>query len=220
MEALFRQLVVGVVPQLVPPAALPRDALQRAFLDIGEEYPYQQFQVLPGDSGAQLSNSPSDLVIMQPGVFQVQTPVELTPELARTKAQAILNTVSKRLKVENYLTCGIKVVAHVSAPGPVPDAKAFISGQVMRAGELAHELGPNFYGGGVKYRSFSDDLSLEENLSLEPWIGDNQFIYVDFDVQRRIPFQGLGDLSAWLDDAFSFVSGPTMRVIDEQAGNS
>lgn len=220
MEPLYRRLVVGLVPQPseVPPAPFNKEDLQRVFFDVSQDYPYQQFHFLPGESGMQLTNSPEDLVVIQPGLFQVQAPVDLTPERAREKAVDIQKIIATRLRARSFLVAGIKVVAHVPAPGDRPDAKAFVTDQLMReAGAAAQDLGPDFFGGAIRYRALADDNLREEVLSIEPFVNDNSYIFVDYDVQRRQPFQDLDVLADWIDEAFSFVSGPTMRILEERA---
>jgi hypothetical protein len=215
MEALFRHLVVGVVPQprQVPPAPFRNEDLQRVFTEVGRDYPYQQFSFLPGEGGAQLANSPEDVVLIQPGLLQVRTPV-MTPEQARQKVVTIMEAVAKRLELREFLACGIKVVSHVPAPGGQPDAKAFVTQQLMKPGEQAEDLGPGFFGGGIKYRRFDEAEGLmEEVLLIEPFVGDNAYLFIDYDVQRRAPFRGLDELSGWIDDAFEFVRGPTMTIL-------
>ena len=219
MEPVFRQLIVGLIPQpsAVPPAPYPMEELEQVVFEITQDYPFQQFDFLPGETGLQLTNTPSDVVIVQPGLHQVQAPVELTQERAREKAATIIDRISKGLNTADYLAYGVKVVAHVPLPGAHPDGKRFVSEKLMRTEDLARELGPDFFGGGVKYRSISDDAALEEVLLVEPFVPDNSLVFVDFDVHRRRPFSGLDQLDTWIANCFSFVSGPAMRILEEHA---
>jgi hypothetical protein len=218
-EPLFKALVVGLVPQprQLPPAPYPREDLQRLFVDVTREYSYQHFEFLPGEAGAQLVNSQEDRVVVQPGLLQLQLPVELTPDAARERAVWIARTVADRLQVEGFLQCGIKVVSHVAAPGDSPNAKEFISHRLMRGAEQAAELGAGYFGGGVKFRRIDEDQGREENLLIEPFIRDNRYVFVDYDVARSAthqPFRGLDEVASWLDNAFAFVRGPTMSLLE------
>lgn len=219
LEPVFRQLIVGLIPQpsAVPPAPYPMEELEQVVFEITQDYPFQQFEFLPGEIGLQLTNTPSDVVVVQPGLHQVQTPVELTPERAREKAATIIDRISKRLKTADYLAYGVKVVAHIPLPGADPDGKRFVSEKLMHAEELARVLGPDFFGGGVKYHSISDDAELEEVLLLEPFVADNSLVFVDFNVHHQRRFSGLDQLGTWIDNCFSFVSGPAMRILEEHA---
>lgn len=214
MEPLFQHLIVGLVPlpRENPPAPFRREDLQRVFADVGRDYPYQQFSFLPSDAGAQLANSPEDAVMIQPGLLQVRTPV-MTAEHARQKADAILEAVARRLELREFLGCGIKVVANVAAPGGAPDAKSFVTLQLMKPGEQAEELGPGFFGGGIKYRRIDGQERMEEVLLIEPLVADNSLLFIDYDVQRGGPLQGLDEVPSWIDEAFEFVRGPTMTIL-------
>ena len=211
MEPLFRQLVVGLVPQptQIPPAPFAREDLQRAFFDVTREHPYQQFAFLPGDSGAEFANSVEDGVAVQPALIQVRTPVDLTPERAREKAIDVVRVLRKRLAIASFLLCGIKVVAHVPAPG---EARTFVAERLMREAERIEELGPHYFAGGLKYRSLEDEGLVEGVLLVEPLIQDDKLIFIDYDIQRRTPSDG-SQLGEWIDDAFAFVRGPAIQLL-------
>jgi hypothetical protein len=217
VEPLFSSLVVGLVPQprQTQPGSFTKEELQRVFVDVTRSYAYAQFAFLPIDGGAQLLNSPDDRVLIQPMLFQVVTEVDLTAERARQKASDVLSTISGRLGVDGFFQTGIKVVARVLAPGQNPDARAFVSDQLMGTGR-AEELGPTFFGGGVKYRSFKEAEGCEENLLIEPLVADteNKHLWVDYDVQRHRPVQGLETVAEWIDEAFEFIRGPTMALLE------
>lgn len=217
MEPLFQQLIVGLIPQptSVPPKPYGREPLQRVFGDISRDHPYQQMAFAQGDVGAQFSNGPQDVVLVGPDLIQVQTPV-MSAEAAREKVDRIQTVISERLQLNAYLLGGIKVIAHVAAPGQAPNAVAFVSEQLMQVGEQADNLGAGFFAGGIKYRRIDqpNEPGREDVLLIEPFVHDNGFLFIDYDVQRRQPFQGLGDLSGWIDDAFSFVRGPTIEILE------
>jgi hypothetical protein len=215
MDPLFQALVVGLVPQpkQIPPAPFVAEDLQRAYFDVSKEHHYQQFQFLPGEAGAQFMNAPEDGIVVQPGLIQLRTPVETTPEVARERFVAILRVLAKRLALATFLQAGIKVVAHVAVDG---SAKHFIGERLMRSPDHIAELGPNFFAGGVKFRSIQPENGLEENLLLEPFVHDDKFVFVDYDVQRPFPYE-VGQVGGWLDEAFAFVRGPAMRLLEAEA---
>lgn len=215
MEPLFRQVVIGMVPQprQLPPPPFSPDDLQRAYFDVSKEHPYQQFQFLPGDAGAQFLNSPDDGIVVQPGLIQVRHVVASTPEVARERCGAIVRLLAKRLGLSVFLATGIKVVAHVPALMP---ARSFIADRLMQNADHLDELGPDFFAGGVKYRSLASAGQPEETLLIEPFIHDDNFLYVDYDVQRPQPFELRDQISTWLDEAFGFVRGPAMRLLDTE----
>ncbi len=214
MEPLFRSLVVGLAPQpkQIPPAPFDKEELQRVFVEVNRITSYTQFSFLPGDSGAQLLNSAEDRVLITPGLIQLFALVSLTAERTRETAVQVLEAICTRLKVDTFLQCGLKVIAHVPAPGERPDARAFISEHFLRGAPSEKDLGPDFFAGGVKYRSFTQ--TEDQNLLIEPLAADNQFVYIDYDVQRVQPVGGLDAVSEWIGDAFGFVSGPTMGILE------
>lgn len=221
MDPLFKALVVALVPQprQLPPPPFDAEDLQRVFMDVSRAYPYQGFGYLPGGLGAQLQNGPEDTVMLQPGLFQVNARMDgeavLTVEGATDKAMTILRIASDRLGATAFLQCAVKVVAHVSAPGPQPDAKSFVTERLMRGEDHAKELGAEFFGAGVKFRRIHE--AQEETLLIEPFVQDNTMVFVDFEATRAgIPqaLRNLDDVATWIADAFSFVSGPTMTLLD------
>jgi hypothetical protein len=93
------------------------------------------------------------------------------------------------------------------------DAKAFVADRLMREGQaITQELGPTFFGSGVRF--MSNDHTRQEILNLEPLLADNSLLFVDYDVQRGMQFSGVELVSGWIDDAFDFVRGPAMRVLE------
>ena len=219
-EPIYKHLVVGLVPlqsQVPQQTQYPREALQRLYFDVTRDHSYQQFVFLPGEVGAHFANSPDDVLRVEPGLIQMQTPVDMTKERAREKAATVIKTAFNRLGIATFVQCGIKVVAHVTAPGAQPDAQAFMSERLMPGSERIEELGPGFFGGGVKFRRIDLQAGQEDNLLIEPFIGDNAFLFVDYDVARsavREPLTNLGDLATWLDEAFAFVEHQAMSLLE------
>jgi hypothetical protein len=150
-----------------PPPSFQRDDLQRLFVEVGSQIAYQQFQFLPANAGAAIFNGPDDMLTVQQALFQVRRPIETTPERAREDVAAVLRIVQRRLAVETFVQCGVKVVIHLPAPGATPDAKTFVAERLLQQGGAAVQgLGPKFFAGGVKHRSI--DENREEVLQIEP----------------------------------------------------
>lgn len=216
MDALFRNLVVGVIPQpsQFPPAPFDRERLQRAYMEVSRVHPYEQFGFLPADQGAQFLNPPEDRVLVQPGLLQVVTPLESTPERGREKVIAVLRTLGERLTIAQFVQCGVKVVAHV--PAPEGGARAFVADRLMSGQqERLEELGPGFFGGGVKYRRYDASARREAVLLIEPLLSDDNFIWIDYDYQTVMPFDDLALVGQTIDEAFDFVRVRAMKVLEE-----
>lgn len=203
------------LPTQVPPAPFAQADLQRLYTEITRDYPYSQFQLLPGGAGATIMNTPGDLVLVQPGLVQVQAVIDLTPEGVREKATTILTRVFDRMRLQHFINCGIKIVCHATTPGD--DAKAFVSERLMRGAEQADELGPDFFCGGVKFRRIREGC--EENLLIEPFVHDNKLIFTDYDIGRTPtvqPFSDVGEVSGWIDEAVDFVRGPMKDLLERE----
>ena len=222
MEPLFALLTVGLVPQptQVPPKPFDREDLQKVFFDVSRDFPYSQFGLLPGDQGAQFVNPPSDRVLLQPQLLQVLSPIgsaggETTAERAREKAIAVLGSATERLRIQQFLGCGIKIIANV--PAPDGGARDFVATRLFSQAEHTDLLGSGFFGGGIKALRLDDNNAKVEVLLIEPLLLDDHYIYVDYDVQRNIPISSLEQLSDWIDGAFRFVSEKTMMFLEEAA---
>lgn len=217
LEPSFKALVVAIVPQprQIPPPPFQQEDLQKLFVEITRDYPYQQFSFTPG--GAQLMNAPGDLIAIQPGLVQAQIVIDpaftTNRSAAMDKTVTILKRTFDRLKIEGFLQCGIKVVAHIPLSGEQSDAKEFLSTRLMPAVD-PDDLAPGFFAGGVKYRRLAEGE--EANLLIEPFVHDNHFLFIDYDVARTAAtglMQDLDHLANWIDDSFSFVAGPTMNIL-------
>jgi hypothetical protein len=216
MEPLFQTLAVALTPQLrqMPPAPFEREALQRVYFDVNRIRPYSQFVFLPGDSGAQMMNGPHDRVVVTPQLVQLFVAVDSTIGRARELAMDILKTVAERLRLDTFLQLGVNVTAHVPSPGDRPDARGFVKEQILKGSPDPEELGAGFYAGGVKFRRFDDTSSREENLSIEPLVTDHTHLWVNYNIQLAEPIVDLQLVADRIDEAFSFVSGPAMSILE------
>lgn len=219
MEPRYRSLNVTLAPQprQMPPPAFDKDELQRIFAEVIRKYPYQAFGFTPNQRGAQFNNGPDDLVELRPAVLHIQAKMDgpdlLTGPMAVAKVAKIFKISAERLKVEAFLQCGIVIVASVDAPDE--DAKRFVAERLMHDVEQAAELGPDYYGAGVRFRRLVLPADGEDNLSIEPDVNDNSLIYVEYQM-GRVATTGpilLDQVSSWIDEAFDFVSGSTMRLL-------
>jgi hypothetical protein len=184
-------------------------------MDVSAEYNYQQFAFQPGDAGAQFIKSETDGIAIQPSLIQMRAPVSSTPEAARERSTTIFRLLDKRLRIDEYLQTGIKVVAHVPVTG---SAKGYIGDRLIQSADRIADLGPDFFAGGVKFRSVRQlaDALVEENLQIEPYIADDGFLILDYDVQRHQAAIRVDDLSMWLDEAFAFVRDRAMRLLSPE----
>ncbi|MCW2987270.1 MAG: hypothetical protein JWM24_208 [Solirubrobacterales bacterium] len=223
MEPRYKSLVVSLVPQSreIPPPAFAAEDLQRIFADVTRSYPYQAFEFLFGGRGAQFTAGPEDSVELRPALLQVRAQMDgmdvLTAPMAEEKALRILKIASERLEIERFVQCQIAIVALVEAPGPEPDAKAFVAEKMMHDGDQAAELGPGYVGAGVQFKSSPSDGVGEEMLSVEPFFQSNDLVFLSHQITRvpanEPPFS-LDQTSAWIAGAFDFLSGPTMRLLN------
>jgi hypothetical protein len=141
----------------------------------------------------------------------------LTAETAKDKAVWILKVASKQLKVDAFLQCAIQIVAHVGAPGADPDAKTFVQERFMRDGLDPTVLGPDYFGGGVRFRSVAESGTAEDSLLIEPFIQDNKLIFLSHDVARigmPQPITDLDHVATWITEAFEFLAGPAMDLLE------
>jgi hypothetical protein len=223
MEPLFKNLVVMLAPQLrqMPPAPLNPNDLQLIFQEVRQKYPYQTMAFTPDQRGVVFQNDPEDMVELRPAQIQIQAkfdgPEPLVASTAEEKVMAILKAACNRLDMETFVQCGIKVIALAAVPGNNPDAKEFVSTTLMRDVDQANVLGPGYFGGGIRFRKLRDDQSGEDSIAIEPFVLDNSMIYLDYEKARGAVHEPirLDQVSTWIEEAFEFVSGPTMTMLTQ-----
>ncbi len=221
MEPLYKSLSVQLGPQLtkMPPDPLARGDLQAIFSEVIDKYPYQTFGFTPDDRGAIFHNGPEDAVELRPAQYTIQAKLggqePLGAETAQRKVMRILRIASARLETETFLQAAIQIDALVAVPGDDPDAKAFVAERLMADGSNPSILGPRYFGGGVKFRNIEKDESGEDGLTIEPFVQDNRYIYIQHQVMRVAVQQaiGLDNLSTLVEEAFEFCAGPTMKLL-------
>jgi hypothetical protein len=223
MDPLFKSLAIQLAPQprQMPPLPLDQSDLQMVFADVRRTYPYQSFAFTPDQRGAIFQNAPDDSVELRPAQLQLQIkmdgPEPLVAESAQRKVMSILKTATGRLEMEIFLQCGIQLFALAAVPGDNPDAKAFVSETLMRDVGHANVLGPRYFGGGIRFRNPKEDQSGEDMISIEPFLQDNVMIYLEHQKARFAVTEPikLDQVSSWIDEAFEFVSGPTMNLLTQ-----
>lgn len=221
VEPRYKSLMVALVPQprQMPLPPFDKDELQRVFADVIRHHSYQSFEFIFNGRGAQFQNDEGDYVELRPALCRVQAKMDgadvLTGPMAEKKVIQILRIAADRLKIEAFLQCGIQVVASVDAPGG--DARKFIAEQLLRDAEQAAELGPDYFGGGVRFRKLRHEDGGEDDLSVEPDVNDNSLVYIRHRIDRNAitaPI-GLDQVSGWIDEGLDFVTGPTMQVLSK-----
>jgi hypothetical protein len=223
MEPLYKSLLVqlGPQPKQIPPLPLKSSDLQSIFSEVIEKYPYQGLEFTPDQRGAVFHNGPEDAVELRPAQFQIQAKLDgqepLGAESAERKVMRILNIASGRLELETFIQCAVQVVALGAVPGDDPDAKDFVAERLMHDTEQANILGPRYFGGGVKFRSIKEDDSGEDTLSVEPFVQDNKFVFIEHQRMRVAVAQPirLEDVSSLISEAFEFCAGKTMKLLTQ-----
>jgi hypothetical protein len=205
----------------MPPAPLDQNELQLIFQEVRRSYTYQAFAFTPDERGAIFNNTPDDSVELRPAQIQIHAkldgPEPLTASGAQRKVTTILKAACARLQMESFLQCGIQIVALVPVPGDLPDAKEFVSDSLMGGADQAKVLGRGYFGGGIRFRRIEEDQSGEDSLAIEPFLQNNALLYVDYQRVRGAVEHPifLDQVSSWIDDAFEFVSGPTMNLLEQ-----
>jgi hypothetical protein len=211
--------MVALVPQprQMPPPPFDRDELQRIFADVIRHHPYQSFEFIFDGRGAQFSNGEDDLVELRPALLRVQAKMDgpdlLPAPSAAEKSDRILKIATERLQLGSFLQCAIQIIASVDAPNE--DARTFVAEHLLRDANQAAELGPEYFGGGVRFRRLRPEEGGEDSLSVEPNIHDNALVYLDHQV-ARVAVTGpltLEQAATWTNDAFEFLAGRTMRLL-------
>jgi len=219
VEPRYKSLNVALVPQPreVPPPPFATEDLQRIFSEVIRKHAYQTFEFVFNGRGAQFTNGPEDVVEIRPALFQVQAKMDgqdvLTAGAANDKVQGILKIAADRLRIETFLQCVIQIIAFV--PAPDEDSKAFVADRLMHDAEQAQaaELGPEYFGGGVRFRRLKPDGGGEDALSIEPFVGNFSLVWLSHEVTRANQLIALDQASNWIGEAFDFVAGPTMRLL-------
>jgi hypothetical protein len=212
-ELQYRSLIVGLVPAGNDGGLHPfaPDALHDAYREITGHYPYAEFRLVAGGGAAQLSNGPRDFVTLDPRLLQVRTDIVLTPAMAQAKTIEILRRAIARLNQDDFAQCGIHINAHTPVPSSSPNARSYLTDELMDAGEQARMLGPGFFAC-LQFRRSTTNI--EEQLSVEPLLADDRFLFLNLDVQRAGPHGDLDELDDWLNNAFDLLRDRATRLLE------
>jgi hypothetical protein len=195
MELIPRALIVGVYAAVPPTTAAPavtEEKINRIWAEVAPSHGYRQLQISPDGSAAQFfGKTGDDGVSIQLPVIQVRTAIELTPEQAADSAYAILKSIANHLGLTEFLNLGIKHVYH--APVVSRDARSFVQLRLLGKDESSVDrlLRGGDYWMGLKFGLNAPDGSIYV-LTIEPWLADNQAVFVDLDAQ----FLGVATLDA------------------------
>jgi hypothetical protein len=157
--------------------------------------------------------------------IKLDGPEPLVARGAEERATAILQLADEHLDVDTFLQCSVEIVSLAAVEGDDPDAKAFVAERLMQGNVQAEMLGEGYFAGGVRFRRGDDheqgaeaNNAGEESLSIEPYLQDNGFVYLEYQlvrvaVQRPI---SIDYVSEWITDSFKFVSEKTMNLLVAQ----
>jgi hypothetical protein len=221
VELHFKTLTLALVPQprQMPVPPFDRDELQRIFAEVGRHHSYQSFEFIYNGRGAQFQNGEDDLVELRPALLRVQAKMDgpdlLTASMAEAKAVQIVKIASERLQIEAFLQCVVHVIASVGAPDG--DAQKFVGDHLLKDADQAAELGPDYFGGGVRFRRLRPEEGGEDNLSIEPDVNDNSLVYLSHQIARAAitgPLT-LDQASTWVGEGLNFVEGPSMQLLSK-----
>ncbi len=217
-EIQYSTLVVGLVPASEGGALHPflTDALQKTHREITADYPYADFQLIARGGAAQLSNGPRDFVTLDPRLLQIKTDIDPSPAIAQAKTVAVLSRAAKSLEQSDFAQCGIQINARTPTPPSSSSATSFITDELLNAGRQARVLGPDFFAC-PQFRQASADL--EQQLSIEPLLADQRFLFLGLDLQRNGP-QHLNQLDGWLAEAFDFLRNRATKLLNTHASHS
>ena len=229
MDPLFKSLTVALVPQprKMPLPPFEREDLQAVFQELSRRYEYQSFSYTPNGRGGIFQSASEDAIELRPAEFNMQIkldgPEPLVAPGAQERASAILHLADEHLDVDTFLQCSLQIVALAAVEGDNPDAKAFVAERLMQ-GLQAENLGEGYFAGGVRFRRVDEqehgadaDNAGEESLTIEPYLQNTQFVYLDRQlvrvaVERPI---GIDHVSEWITASFNFVSEQTMGLLEQ-----
>ena len=224
MDLITKNLIVGAGLPTSPPGLafqipgtpeITFDRLNHIFGEIAAMFAYRTFQSGPEGESAQIFGAtPHQVVSIQPGLIQVQEPIELSPEKATEKVQRVFSIAAKHLSVTQILGFGIKWIAHM--PINSKDARAFVIDQVYKQSDQVLEvLG---LGGrqwlGMKYVA-QDPLGQKQfTVVIEPFLADETHLYIDVDANFG-PGVELGEIKAKADEVLDYIRVPVKQYLEK-----
>ncbi|MGB9113350.1 MAG: hypothetical protein WCF24_11575 [Acidimicrobiales bacterium] len=221
IAGLFRGGVGAVTataaPQMPGGGTIGRDVINSIWADVVKQYPtYQSLQFDPsGRGGAFVGEAgPDDLVLIQPPLMQVRTPVtELGVSHTADKVAFVFKTALFYFSGPPAVNLGVKLVCY--APSPAGDAIAFIRSEIIK-GEEDYQI----LAGQMPYRAnLNVDMQGEGQtyvLNVQPLHADNKMLYLDIDIQTP----GLVDeqsIAAKILYAHEFMTTHVGNFLDKKA---
>jgi hypothetical protein len=182
VEFIPKALVVGVFAAVAPGAATT-DAINRIWMQLSRRMGYRQL-IQGGEGGAQFVTSGDDAFLIQPPLLQFRSPVTMGFAKAAEDAEVCLKTAAEHLGATQFGNLGIKLVEHATAPNN--DAKVYVQSQLLPGAEqgLSALVGAGSGWVGVKYGIKPSETKVL-TVVIEPFVTDNQFIFVDLDAQHQ-----------------------------------
>ncbi len=222
MDLITKHLVVGVALPVAPPGfqipgtpEITFDRLNHIFGEVATAFGYRNFQSAPEGNTAQIFGAtPEQLINVQPGLIQVQEPIELSPERAAEKAQKVVKIAAKHLGLGQIFGFGIKWISHL--PITSNDARAFVIDHIYsQSDEALSALG---LGGhqwaGMKYVTQAVDSNVQYTLVIEPLHADPTQLFIDVDANYG-PGVGLDDIEAKAGEVLEYVRVPVKNYLDK-----
>jgi hypothetical protein len=182
-----------------------------------KDYPsYQSLQFDPSGRGGAFvgEGGPEDLVVLQPPLFQVRTPIGGggVPHTAE-KIAFVLKTALFHSPGAPAVNLGVKLI--FSAPAPGQDAVAFLRSELIKGDDDFATLAGNMdFQVGIKAIFKGENVT--HTLTIEPVQVDPKMLYLDLDSQ----FPGLVDDSRIASEvmlANDFMSTQVRNFLDARA---
>jgi hypothetical protein len=199
----LRRFTAGV---LYPPLGFQPVDINRIYTAITERYPYQSLQHLP--DGARMANPDGDCFIQQ---TRMQVNESVTHfQLTKEKCVDIFEIIQEHLKVPQFITVGVKLVAFVPTK-EAPMAAQFMEDRVLSSfAEKLDVLGEGRQGVGVRVLLHKDGI---HDVRIEPFFSDLSQLYVELDVQHPKPFNDLAIVEDKIQAAYDYMFGPIKLLL-------
>lgn len=216
MELIPKVLVAGL---FTPPPGVPGgpqvtvDSLNRVWSEIAPMYGYRQYVLAPDGSGTQMTGaSDDDAVIIQPPLLQIRDPISFNPAKSAEKAQSILRVIARHLGVGQFFNFAVRHVYHV--PAPDRDGRTFVMTRLL--GKTLDDIA-DLAGGGSAWIGMKMVVKHETSqytLVIEPLQRDEQFVFIDLDVQFPGPLD-LDQVTARAGEAEGYLRQAVSGYLDK-----
>jgi hypothetical protein len=215
VELLPRTIIAGLYVAVAPTMATPvtEEKINRIWSEVAPRAEYRQLQIADDGSAAQfVGRTEDDGATIQLPLVQVRSSIGLKYGDAVDRVHGTLKAIANHLSLDQFFNLGIKHVYH--APIPNHDARDFVLRKLLQKG--ASDLDRLQRGGdlwtGLKVGTSSADGAFY-SLTFEPWLRDNEWLFVDLDAQ----FPGVATLETVKDrakEAHEFARGAIKDYLD------